>query len=72
MNTRDDPTAPRTNATAFEAPALVPIGDAENVVLGIPWVGDEYLGFTPPRFEFQDDDEEKKEEGGPDAQAFPG
>ena len=58
MNTRDDPTIARTNAATFEAPALMPIGDAENVVLGIPWNGDDYIGFTPPRFEFQEDHDE--------------
>lgn len=56
MNTRDDPTITRTNAPAFEAPALIPIGDAGNVVLGIPGGGDEHFGFTPPRFEFEEDD----------------
>ena len=60
MNTRDDPPIARPNATAFEAPALIPIGDAETVVLGIPWTGDEYVGFTPPRFEFQEDDDEER------------
>lgn len=59
MNTRDDPPTTRTNATVFEAPALIPIGDAENVVLGIPWNGDEYIGFIPPRFEFQEDIDEE-------------
>lgn len=68
MNPRDDPTVTPTNAVAFEAPALVPIGDAENVVLGIPWYGDDYFGFTPPQFEFQEDDDEG---GAPQAQALP-
>lgn len=67
MNTRDDATIDR-NATAFKAPALVPIGDAENVVLGFPWVGDDYLGFTPPQFEFEEDNDEG---GAPRAQASP-
>ena len=67
MNNRDDPTIIRANAIAFEAPALVPIGYAESVVLGIPWIGDDYIGFTPPRFEFQEDDDE----GGPRTQALP-
>ena len=67
MNARDNPTIIRTDATVFEAPALVPIGNAENVVLGIPWFGDDYLGFTPPAFEFQEDDDE----GGSQAQARP-
>ena len=58
MNIRDDAATIRPDPTAFKAPTLVPIGDAENVVLGIPWVGDEYLGFTPPKFEFQDDSDE--------------
>ena len=58
MNIRDDAAMTRTDATAFEPPALVPIGDAENVVLGIPGIGDDYLGFTPPGFEFQEDNDE--------------
>lgn len=68
MNTRDDPTITPTNATAFETPALVPIGDAENVVLGFPWTGDDYFGFNPPRFEFQEDDDEG---GAPPPEALP-
>lgn len=67
MNGRDDPTTTSTKVTAFEAPALVPIGDADAVVLGLPWPGDEHFGFTPPRFEFEEDDDE----GGPRAQALP-
>lgn len=67
MNTRDDPTTP-TNATVFEAPKLIPIGDAKNVVLGIPWNGDEYLGFTPPRFEFEEDNDDE-EDGAANGQA---
>ena len=63
MYTRDDPTIIRRNDTAFEAPALIPLGDAENVVLGIPWGGDDYFGFTPPRFEFQVDEEEDDKSG---------
>ena len=69
MNTRDDPTIARTNAAAFQAPALIPIGNAENVVLGVPWQGDEYLGFTPWTFEFQEDNDDG---GAPSAQALPG
>ncbi len=68
MNTRADFTITRTNVTAFEAPALVPIGDAENVVLGFPVPGDELFGFTPPRFEFEEDNDEV---GAPPAQALP-
>ena len=68
MNTCDDTTITRTNATAFEAPALVPIGDAANVVLGIPWVGDEYLGLTPWPFEFEEDTDDGD---APTAQAPP-
>ncbi len=59
MNARNEPTTTRTNAAVFEAPALVPIGDAEDVVLGFPWGGDDYFGFTPPRFEFQEDNDEE-------------
>ena len=54
MNTRDDFPTTRTRATAFEAPTLVSIGDAESVVLGFPWGGDDYFGYTPTRFEFQE------------------
>ena len=68
MNTRDNPAIPRTKATAFEAPALVSIGDAESVVLGVAPFGDEYFGFTPPRFEFQEDNDEGV---APSARALP-
>ena len=61
MNTRDDTATTRTNAPALEAPVLVPIGDAENVVLGLPWGGDDYLGYTPWPSEFEEDN------GGPRA-----
>ena len=66
MNGRDDPTITSTKVTAFEAPALVPIGDADAVVLGLPWPGDEHFGFTPPRFEFEEDNDDS---GTPSAQA---
>ncbi len=58
MNTRDDPTIIRTNATAFEAPTLLSIGNAECVVLGFPWAGDDHFGYAPPRFEFEEDNDE--------------
>ena len=58
MDTRDDSTTPRTNAIAFEAPTLVPIGDAENVVLGFPWAGEDYHGLIPAQFEFEEDHDE--------------
>ena len=57
MNTRDDPPTTRTCATAFEAPTLVSIGDAQSVVLGLPWGGDDHFGYSPPRFEFEEDDD---------------
>ena len=68
MNTRNDTMIAGTNAIAFEAPVLVPIGDAEDVVLGLPWPGDEYFGCTPPRFEFEEDDDGS---GATPAQALP-
>ena len=68
MNTRDDSTISRTNAAAFEPPALVSIGDADRVVLGLPWGGDDHFGYAPPLFEFQEDDHEA---GAPRAQAHP-
>ena len=64
MNTRDTRTTTRTNVAEFQAPALVPIGGVENVVLGLPVPGDEYLGFTPPRFEFEKDDDAGGTAGG--------
>ena len=67
MNTRDDPPTTRTCATAFEAPTLVSIGDAESVVLGLPWGGDDHFGYAPPRFEFQEDEDEN---GAPPAKAL--
>ena len=73
MNTRDDTTITRTNAIAFEAPTLVPIGDADTVVLGLPWAGDDYVGFTPWPFEFEeDDDEDGAEDGAPRQRSVPG
>ena len=68
MNTRHDPTIAWENATVFEAPTLVSIGDAESVVLGFPWVGHDHFGYAPPRFEFEED---KDEGGAPPAQAPP-
>ncbi len=68
MNTRDDGTITRTNATVFEAPTLVAIGDAPSVVLGVPWGGHDHFGYAPPRFEFQEDHDEG---GAPAAQALP-
>ena len=68
MDTRDDSTVTRANATAFEAPALVPIGHAESVVLGFPWAGEDYFGFIPLQFEFQEDNDEG---GTPPAEAIP-
>lgn len=58
MNHHDDPKPARTTDTAYEPPALIPIGDAVNVVLGIPGGGDDYFGFIPWQFEFEDDDSE--------------
>ena len=37
MNPRNNTTSTRKNPTAPEAPALIPIGDADHVVLGFPW-----------------------------------
>lgn len=68
MNIRDNATITRTNATAFEAPTLVLIGDAESVVLGIPWGGHDHFGYAPPQFEFQEDDHGA---GAPRAQEHP-
>lgn len=58
MNHHDDPTTTRTNATAYEPPVLILIGDAENVVLGVPGGGDDHFGFSPWQFEFEEDDDE--------------
>lgn len=69
MNTRDDPTTTRTNATALEAPTLVSIGDAESVILGFPWAGDDHFGYAPPRLEFEEDNDE---DGVPPVQRLPG
>jgi hypothetical protein len=58
MNYHDDPTTTRTNATAYEPPVLILIGDAENVVLGVPGGGDDHFGFSPWQFEFEEDNDE--------------
>ena len=68
MDTRNDPTITRSTATEFAAPVLVPIGDAQNVVLGLPWAGEDHFGFALPRFEFEEDDDGG---GAPPAQAPP-
>ena len=69
MNHHDHRTRTSTNATVYEPPVLIPIGDAANVVLGIPAGGDDHLGFIPWRFEFEEDDDE---DGTPRAKALPG
>ena len=58
MNHQDDLTTTRTNATAYEPPILILIGDAENVVLGVPGGGDDHFGFSPWQFEFKEDNDE--------------
>ena len=58
MNSHDDPTITPTNATPYEPPVLLSIGDAENVVLGLPGGGDDQFGFSPWQFEFQEDPHE--------------
>ena len=58
MNHRDHPTTTRTTITGYEPPVLLPIGDAANVVLGIPAGGDDLLGFIPWPFEFKEDHDE--------------
>ncbi len=58
MNHHDDPTMTRTNATTYESPVLLLIGDAENVVLGVPGGGDDHFGFSPWQFEFEEDNDE--------------
>ena len=58
MNQHDDPTATPARATAYEPPVLIPIGDAERVVLGVPGGGDDYFGFSWWQFEFEEDDDE--------------
>ena len=58
MNHRDDPTTTRTNATAYEPPVLILIGDAEDVVLGFPGGGDDHVGFSLWQFEFEEDEYE--------------
>ena len=59
MNHHDDPTTARTTDTAYEPPVLILIGDAANVVLGIPGGGDDHFGFSPWQFEFKEDDNEE-------------
>lgn len=58
MNHHDDAPTTRTNAMAYEPPVLIPIGDAENVVLGFPAGGDDHFGFIPWTFEFEEDEDE--------------
>ena len=41
----------------FEAPELTVIGDAGDVVLGVPLSGWDHRGFSAPSFEFESDDE---------------
>ena len=58
MNHRDEPTTTGASAAAYEPPVLIPIGDADNVVLGIPGGGDDQFGFCPWQFEFQEDNDD--------------
>ena len=41
----------------FEAPELTVIGEAGDVVLGVPFSGFDHRGLTAPEFEFKADDE---------------
>ena len=42
----------------YEAPVLTVIGDASQVILGVPGGGDDYFGFTIWEFEFEPDSDE--------------
>ena len=57
MNHHDHLKTGSTRPTAYEPPVLIPIGDAEHVVLGIPGGGDDHFGFSPWQFEFEDDND---------------
>ena len=50
--------ATRRNTAVYEPPVLIPIGRVANVVLGFPGGGDDYFGFVPWQFEFQQDNDE--------------
>lgn len=58
MSNHDEPPTTRTNAAPYERPVLIPVGDAENVVLGLPGGGDDQFGFSPWKFEFEEDNDE--------------
>ena len=41
----------------FEAPELTVIGDAQEVVQGVPKIGYDFHGLSSPPFEFESDEE---------------
>jgi hypothetical protein len=43
--------------TAYEPPTLNLVGDAREVVLGIPMSGWDWRGYTMVQFEFESDEE---------------
>ena len=45
--------------TVYKPPVLIAVGDAQNVVLGLPGGGDDQFGFSPWQFEFDEDNDEE-------------
>ena len=43
----------------FEAPELTQIGEARDVVQGVPMSGWDYRGLSSPSFEFESDEEQR-------------
>ncbi|MGH9196812.1 MAG: hypothetical protein ACRD1T_13845 [Acidimicrobiia bacterium] len=50
-----DPSNVLQDQKEYEPPRLTVIGEACQVVLGIPGAADDYYGYSLPRFEFEPD-----------------
>lgn len=48
---------PELTQGEFEVPELTVIGEAGDVVLGVPFSGLDYRGMSSPEFEFESDEE---------------
>jgi hypothetical protein len=49
--------AAETTTLEYEPPTLTTVGDARDVVLGIPMAGWDWRGFAMLQFEFESDEE---------------
>ena len=56
MKTNQTDVNPIENAVEFEPPTLTVIGEARDVVLGIPHAGWDWRGWAVLQFEFESDE----------------